>query len=84
MLKTVIISGVSLMLPFLYIFLVSMCGGVCLRNHYLTEFTGQDVCSIPPLFSCLGTCLRLLVPGFVAKQACLVLWLSKPTFVNNY
>ena len=27
------LSGFRLMLPFLYIFLVSMCRGVCLRNH---------------------------------------------------
>ena len=25
----------------------------------------------------------LLVYGFVAKQACLVLWLSKPAFLSN-
>ena len=72
------------MLPFLYIFLTSMCRGVCLRNHSLTEFTGQDVCFIPPLFSYLGACLMLLLHGFVAKQACLVLWLSKPPFVSSY
>ena len=38
---------------------------------------------MPPLFHCLGAGLRLLFQGFVAKQTCLVLWLSKPTFLSN-
>ena len=33
---------------------------------------------MPPLFYCFGACLMLLLHGFVAKQTCLVLWLSKP------
>ena len=52
----------------------------CPRDHELTELTGQDVGLIPALFYCLGACLMFLLPGFVAKQACLVLWLSKPAF----
>ena len=31
-----------------------------------------------------GACLLLLLQSFVAKQACLVLWLSKPAFLNNH
>ena len=38
---------------------------------------------IPPLFYCLGACLVLLPPGFVPKQACLLLWLSKAAFLSN-
>jgi len=52
----------------------------CPRDHKLTELTGQDVGLMPPLFYYLGTCLMFLSHGFVAKQACLVLWLSKPAF----
>ena len=39
---------------------------------------------MPPLFYCLGACLVLLLYGFVANQACLVLWLSKPALLNNH
>ena len=39
---------------------------------------------IPSLFYCFGACLMLLFHGFVAKQACLVLWLSKPVFLGNH
>ena len=39
---------------------------------------------MPLLFYCLGACLVLLLYGFVAKQACLVLWLSKPALLNNH
>ena len=35
---------------------------------------------MPSLFYCLETCLLFLSHGFVAKQVCLVLWLSKPAF----
>ena len=35
------------------------------------------------LFYCLGACLMLLPHGFVAKQACLVLPLSKPLLSNH-
>ena len=55
----------------------------CPRNHELTELTGQDVGLMPPLFYCLGAHLMLLLHGFVAKQACSVLWLSKP-FLSNH
>ena len=30
-----------------------------------------------PLVYCLGACLMLLLMNFVAKQACLVLWLRE-------
>ena len=39
---------------------------------------------MPPLSYCLGACPVLLWPGFVAKQACLFLWISKPAFSNHY
>ena len=35
-------------------------------------------------FIVLGACLMLPLPGFVAKQAGLVLWLSKPAFLSNH
>ena len=34
-------------------------------------------------FYSLGACLVLLLPAFAAKQVCLVLWLSNPTFLSN-
>ena len=34
--------------------------------------------------SLLGTCLAFLLHGFAAKQACLVLCLSKPTFLSDH
>ena len=37
---------------------------------------------MPSLSYCLGACPVLLLPGFVAKQACLFLWISKPAFIN--
>ena len=37
-----------------------------------------------PLFYCLGAFLRLLLHGFVAKQACLALWLNKPAFLSDH
>ena len=39
---------------------------------------------MPPLSYCLGTRLELLLQGFVAKQACLVLYLSKPALFSNH
>ena len=51
-----------------------------LRDHELTELAGQDVGLMPLLFYCFGVRLVLLLHGFVVKQACLVLWLSKPDF----
>ena len=39
---------------------------------------------MPPLFHCLGACLVLLLPSFLVKQACLVLWLSKPALLSNH
>ena len=38
---------------------------------------------MPLLFDCLGAPLVLLLPGFVAKPARWVLWLSKPAFLSN-
>ena len=43
----------------------------CPRDHWLTDFTGQVVGLMPPLFYCFGACLVLLLHGFVAKKACL-------------
>ena len=37
-----------------------------------------------PLICCLGACIMHLLYGFVAKQACLVLWLSKSAFLSNH
>ena len=42
----------------------------CSRDHELTEFPGQDVGLMPPLFYCLGACLLPLLCGYVAKQTC--------------
>ena len=39
---------------------------------------------MPPLFYCLGACLMLLLHGFVAKQACLALWLRKLAFLSDH
>ena len=35
-------------------------------------------------FIVLGACLMLLLHGFVAKQVCLVLWLSKPALLIDH
>ena len=40
--------------------------------------------SMAPLFHCLGARLMLLLYGSAAKQACLVLWLSKPTLLSHH
>ena len=45
--------------------------GARLRDHWFTEFTGQAVGLMPPLFYCCGSCPVLLLHGFVAKQTCL-------------
>ena len=57
-----------IMSPFPYIFVSSACRRMCPRTHSLAELTGQNVGLIPPLFYCFGTCLMLLLHGFVAKQ----------------
>ena len=49
-----------------------------------TELTGQDVGLRPPLFYCFEACPVLQLHGFVAKQACLVLCLSKSVFPKNH
>ena len=56
----------------------------CPRDHWLTEFTGQVVGLMPPLFYCFGACLVLLLHSFVAKKACLVLWLGKLAFLSYH
>ena len=41
----------------------------------------SSLCSMwVSMFHCFGGCLVLLLCGFVAKEACLLLWLSKPAF----
>ena len=40
--------------------------------------------SLPLLFNWLGACPVILLHDFFAKQACLVLWLSKPDFSSNH
>ena len=49
-----------------------------------SEFTGQEVGLMPPLFYCLRARLVPLLQGFVAKQACFILWSSKPGFLSNH
>ena len=43
-----------------------------------------DMGLTPPLFYRFEPCLVPLLHGFVAKQACLVLWLSKPALLSNH
>ena len=80
-----VISGLGTMSVFHFEMSLSInyCFYMC-REHVLgisnTEFTGQDVGLIPQVFYYLGARLMLLLHGFVAQQACLVLWLSKPAF----
>ena len=50
----------------------------CSGGHKLTELIGQNVGTMPLLSYVLGTCLLLLLHGFVAKQVGLILLLSKP------
>lgn len=57
------------------------CFYMC-REH-VTELTGQDVDFVPPLFF-LGGMSCTSVAGLVAKQACLVLCLSKSAFLSNH
>ena len=64
------------------------CFFVCVQRaypgvHSLTELTGQDTAFMPPLFY-FEACLGLLLHSFVAKQACLVSWLSKPAFLSDH
>ena len=39
---------------------------------------------MPPLFYCFGACLVLLLCGFIAKKACLVVWLGKLAFLSYH
>ena len=60
-----------------------LCVCVCVcREHVQGSLIYWAHCAglMPPLFYCFGVCLMCLLHGFVAKQDCLVLWLSKPTF----
>ena len=52
----------------------------CVQRSLITELAGQDVGLMPPSFYFW----ELLLHGFVAKQACLVLWLSKPVFMSDH
>ena len=80
------------MSPFPYTFGFSVCREAGPGSRWLTELTGQAVGLISPLFDCLivllfdcfGACLLLLLHSFVAKQACLVLWLSQPAFLTDH
>ena len=63
---------------------VSLCGQrACPRGHSLTELPRQHVELMPSLLYSLGARLGLLRPGFVAKQACLALWLSEPALLSD-
>ena len=54
------------------------------RDRSLTELSGQGVGLMPHTVVLLsGAALVLLLPGFVAKQACLVLWLNQPAFRSH-
>ena len=51
------------------------------REHVLIpRTTEQEESLMPPLVDCFEARLQLLLCGFVAKQACLVLWLNKSFF----
>ena len=51
------------------------------REHVLIpRTTEQEESLMPPLVDCFEARLQLLLCGFVAKQACLVLWLNKSVF----
>ena len=54
------------------------------RDYELAELTGQDMGLLPPLLYCLGARLLLLLHGFVAKQASLVLCPSKRAFLKDH
>ena len=65
-------------------FFFYVCREHVFEVNYLPELTRQGVGLMSPLFYCLGARLILLLRGFVAKQACLGLWLSKPTFLSDH
>ena len=52
--------------------------------NFLSSLGNQYVGLILPLFYCFGECPMLLLHGFVAKEAGLVLSLSKPAFLSNH
>ena len=54
----------------------------CPRDPQLTGLAGHAVGLMPPLSYCLGACPGLLLHDSVAKQGCLVLWLSRPAFLE--
>ena len=60
-----------------YVCIVFVLGIIILAHWALCS-------SHPPLFYCLGARLVFLLPDFVVKQACLILWLSKPGFLRDY
>ena len=64
--------------------LVFMCAERMSRESLTYWLSGQDVGLMPPLFHCLRPRLRLLLRGFAAKQAWLVLWLSKSVFLSDH
>jgi len=64
--------------------LVFMCAERMSRESLTYWLSGQDVGLMPPLFHCLRPHLRLLLRGFAAKQAWLVLWLSKSVFLSDH
>ena len=69
--------------PFLYIFVL-----VCPEEHSLgiinfLSSLGKMWVSCLQLYY-LGACLMLLLHGFFAKQAHLVLWVSKPAFSSDH
>ena len=84
-----IISGLSTMrvfdfemLPFHKLLVFYVCREHILGVINLPSWVG---CGSPATIVLLfGACLLLLLQSFVAKQACLVLWLSKPAFLNNH
>ena len=75
-------SCFSIISPFHIFFVFNMYKEACPWNHY-TNLTDR-MCGLPQLFYYFGACLMLLLHGFVAKQACLALLLSKPAFLNDH
>ena len=77
-------------LRFQYVpFSLYFCFFVCTEEHVLgiinlLSLLGRMWVSFHHCFVVLVVCLMLLLHGFVAKQACLVLLLSKPAFLSDH
>ena len=61
---------------------------MCPEEHVLginklLSSVGRMWVSFYHCFIGLGACLKLLLYGFIAEQACLLLWLSKAAFLSE-